>query len=115
MTKLKFETEVATLKKFFETYCLDKHTDLHYKKISVIYQDTEFDISLTLCNECKKNIDYSFEKLQNCPHEIKPRCRKCPNPCYEKYEWKQVAKVMKYSAIKLSLSTIKSKVFKIFN
>jgi hypothetical protein len=54
-------------------------------------------------------------KLQNCPHEIKPRCRKCPTPCYEKQEWKNIARIMKYSAIKLSLGKIKSRVFNIFN
>ena len=115
MTINKFETEISTLKKFYELYCKDKHTNQESKAITLIYKDNIFSIELNLCEECNKAIKYSFIKLQNCPHEIKPRCRVCPNPCYEKQEWKNTAKVMKYSAIKLSLGKIKSRIINIFN
>ena len=111
----KFEIEINTLKKFYEFYCKDKHKDLEEKSFELIYKDKIFSIKLNLCENCFKNINYSFEKLKTCPHDTKPRCRKCPNPCYEKENWKETARVMKYSAIKLSLGKIKSRVINLFN
>ena len=111
----KFETEIDTLKRFYELYCKDKHEHQKTTEIYIEYNSKLFTKTLHLCEECQKAIDYSFIKLQNCPHEIKPRCRKCPNPCYEKQEWKNIARVMKYSAIKLSLGKIKSRILGILS
>ena len=115
MTTEKFEIEINTLKTFLELYCKDKHELQETKNITLNYKSNSFNLETNLCEDCQKAIDYSFIKLQNCPHEIKPRCRKCPNPCYEKQEWKNIARVMKYSAIKLSLGKIKSRIINIFN
>lgn len=115
MTEEKFEAEVSTLKKFYELFCKDKHINQENKDVILKYKTKSFSFDLCLCEECFNSINYSFDRLQACPHEIKPRCRTCPNPCYEKQRWKNIAKIMKYSAIKLSLSKIKTKVFNIFN
>ncbi len=111
----KFEIEINTLKKFYELYCKDKHEHQEKTKICLEYKSNSFILELNLCPDCQKAINYSFEKLQTCPHETKPRCRSCPNPCYEKPQWKNIAKIMKYSAIKLSLGKIKSRILKIFD
>jgi len=110
MTYEKFENEINTLKKFFEIYCLDKHKDrtIHNGIYKIPYRDKVFRLELNLCDECNNLFANSIKKLQNCPHEEKPRCRKCPTPCYEKSEWKKVAKIMRYSGIKLGLSRIKT-------
>ncbi|WP_418184784.1 nitrous oxide-stimulated promoter family protein [Aliarcobacter vitoriensis] len=115
MTIEKFESEINTLKKFYELFCVNKHENQEKHIVKIEFKNKVFDLELNLCEECFESINYSFERLQNCPHEIKPRCRKCPNPCYEKQRWKNIANVMKYSAIKLSLSKIKSKVKDLFN
>ncbi|AXK49739.1 hypothetical protein CRU87_03420 [Aliarcobacter trophiarum LMG 25534] len=115
MTHEKFEIEINTLKKFYELYCKDKHENQTFKLHKETYRGTEFELELLLCKECFTAINYSFDRLQGCPHEIKPRCRTCKSPCYEKQKWKEVARVMKYSAIKLSLGKIKSRVMGIFN
>jgi predicted amidophosphoribosyltransferase len=115
MTSEKFEIEINTLKNFFELYCKDKHGNLENKHISLQYKEKIFELDLCLCSECHDAINYSFERLQHCPHEIKPRCRTCPTPCYEKPRWKNAAKVMIYSAMKLSLSKMKSRVKSIFS
>jgi uncharacterized CHY-type Zn-finger protein len=115
MTNEKFEIEIKTLKTFFELYCKDKHQNQENKSLTLKYKDKSFDMKLCLCGECNTAINYSFERLQNCPHQIKPRCRTCPTPCYEKPKWKNVAKIMIYSAMKLSLSKMKSRVKKIFS
>jgi hypothetical protein len=115
MTYEKFEIEINTLKNFCEIYCKDKHENQELKEIYLEYKSKTYTLKLDLCKPCQEVINYSFLKLQSCPHEIKPRCRKCPKPCYEKKQWKDIAKIMKYSAIKLSLGKIKSRILKIFD
>lgn len=115
MTSEKFKSEVETLKKFYELYCKDKHENLVENVVNLEYKDIKLNTNLYLCKECFEAINYSFERLKACPHDIKPRCRNCSNPCYEKAQWKACAKVMKYSTIKLSLSKLKSKIIKIFD
>ena len=107
MKNEKFIGEVETLKKFFTIYCKDKHTKQHNNIKSIDYKSESYDIHLCLCDECNELINYSIQRLQECPHEIKPRCRKCPNPCYEKPQWKKVAKLMKYSGIQLGILKIR--------
>jgi hypothetical protein len=103
----KYKGEVATLKKFFEIYCNDEHTNQtdHCKQLN--YKDTKINVELHLCTSCIKLIDYSFDRLSECPHNPKPRCRTCKTPCYSKEEWKKVPKLMRYSGIKLGLLRIK--------
>jgi hypothetical protein len=115
MTQEKYEIEINTLKKFYEVYCKDKHENPSEKNIKLSYKGKDFNLDLNLCEECHEAISYSFDRLQTCPHDIKPRCRTCPTPCYEKPRWKHVAKVMKYAAVKLSLSKIKTRVKNIFS
>ena len=107
MTTEKFDSEVKTLKRFFEYYCKNKHTHSKLYIKDVIYKNHSFVYEFTLCNECIENINYSIDKLLTCIHEEKPRCRKCPSPCYEKCMWKKLAKTMKYSGIHFKLNSIK--------
>jgi hypothetical protein len=115
MTTEKFEIEINTLKKFFELYCKDKHENQIQKSINLEYKDKKFTIDLSLCKDCHDAINYSFERLNECKHDIKPRCRTCPTPCYEKTSWKNISKVMKYAAIKLTLTKMKNKIKSIFS
>ncbi|QKF72269.1 putative nitrous oxide-regulated protein [Aliarcobacter faecis] len=115
MTHEKFESEINTLKKFYELYCIDKHENQKIRLEVLEYKEKKFFLELNLCPICYEAISYSFNRLQGCPHDIKPRCRTCPAPCYEKQKWKEAARVMKYSAIKLSLGKIKSRVINIFS
>ncbi len=109
MTTEKFTGEIATLKKFFEIYCKGKkHDNVKCQKKSVKYQNNQYNYEFQLCDECFKLLEYSILKLEDCPHDIKPRCRTCPTPCYEQNEWKKLAKLMKYSGIQLELNKIKN-------
>lgn len=115
MTKEKFIYDTETVLKFIQFYCEKEH--IHDKKndetVRLYYrdEDLEKEISFNLCEDCEKTFFYSFIKLQECSFEEKPSCRKCPEPCYGKYEWKKVAKIMKYSGMKLGFLKIK-KLFK---
>ncbi|PIF03892.1 MAG: hypothetical protein CSA86_04370 [Arcobacter sp.] len=108
MENEKFISEVNTLKKFFTLYCKDNHTKQKNYIKSIDYKNQTFEVELELCQECTDLINYAILRLQSCPHEIKPRCRKCPNPCYEKTQWKKMAKLMKYSGMRLGLLKIKN-------
>ena len=112
MQQDKFKSEVQTLKKFFELHCKDKHQNQKNHCKELVYNSEKVHVDLELCDDCIELIQYSFDRLIECPHDPKPRCRTCPNPCYDKDEWKKVAKLMKYSGIKLGLLKIK-KFFKL--
>jgi len=103
----KFKSEVATLKKFFELYCHDHHDNRKIHQKQLLYKNETVDVNLELCDECMELLQYSFDRLLECPHDPKPMCRSCPNPCYEKPQWKKVAKLMRYSGMQLGLLKVK--------
>jgi len=111
MTEEKFIGEVETLKKFFTIYCKGKYHIQCDQNQTLEYKDGKWDIELNLCKDCYSLMNYSIDKLQTCPHDIKPRCRTCPAPCYDKKEWKALARLMAYSGLQLGLGKIK-KLFK---
>jgi len=115
MTIEKFESEIETLKKFFVTYCHNRHQNQQEYYRILQYNDKDFEISLKLCNECSDLLNYAYDRLLECPHEIKPRCRTCPSPCYEKDKWKQTAKLMMYSGMKLGLTKIRKFATRLFS
>lgn len=106
----KFNTEIMTLNTFFKTYCLDNHEKQEKRNLILMYNEKAFDLELSLCSQCYMDIKYCFDKLTQCPHEEKPKCRKCSKPCYEKTQRKKTAKVMRYSAVKLKLVEVKKRV-----
>lgn len=114
MDIIKFNQEINTLKKFFEVYCENK--DVNQKTIiqTLDFKDKQVKVELCLCDECLTKINYSFDRLLECPHDIKPRCRSCKTPCYEKKQWKDAAKIMRYSGMKLGLNSINKKIKNLF-
>lgn len=108
----KFETEIETINRFFQINCKENHSNLSSYIFDLEYKGKKFTLNSFLCLECKELLEHSFSKLQNCSYEDKPKCRKCPTPCYEKKEWKKICKIMRFSAINLGLSKIK-KFFKL--
>ncbi|MCP4970230.1 MAG: nitrous oxide-stimulated promoter family protein [Arcobacter sp.] len=113
MDIIKFKDEINTLKKFFEVYCKNHHNNQQYINKSLHYKNEEIQVELNLCPECLSKLNYSYERLLECPHDIKPRCRKCPSPCYEKKQWKDTAKVMRYSGVKLGITALNKKIKKL--
>ena len=112
MTTEKFTSEAHLLKQFFELHCHDKHQNQSTYHKELTYNNEKLTLELKLCKECKELIEYSFDRLSECPHDPKPRCRKCPNSCYEKPQWKKVAKLMRYSGIKLGFIKLKNAIFR---
>ncbi len=114
MTTEKFKSEIETLQKFFTIYCSDKHQGQFKKEYKIDYKDLKLRIELEVCEECHNLFEYARDRLLECPHEIKPRCRKCPNVCYEKDRFKQMAKMMRYSGMKLGMTKAAQRLKKLF-
>lgn len=116
MTNEKFIHDTKTVLKFIQIYCEDKHKEDPKKEEStdLIYMNKNLSVKVNynLCSVCKDTFLLSYKKLQECPHEEKPSCRKCPKPCYERPDWKNVAKIMRYSGMKQGLTKLK-KLFKV--
>lgn len=118
MTEKKFIDDSKTLLRFIQCYCDSEHLKAKKDKDSIRlnYNDKDLnkEILFELCEECQEIFNYSYLKLQECPHDEKPSCRKCPKPCYDKLEWKLLAKIMKCSGIRLGILKIREKLFSRF-
>lgn len=112
MTNEKFIEQLLSIAKFTQIYCDDHHKaqPKNSSKLDIVYKGVNLDkfIKYNLCKECEHLLLYANERLQNCPHEEKPKCRKCPHICYDKNELKYVVKIMKSSGMKLGLNKLKS-------
>jgi len=106
----KFQHDAQTVAKFIQIYCDDKHDSPKISKSYPLYYHEEAftPLEVNLCNVCHETLSYSLARLQSCPHEEKPSCRKCPNPCYEKPQWKLLARIMRHSGMKLGLIKLRS-------
>lgn len=83
--RLEREKRVVTL--MVNKYCSDNHN------------------SKSICESCNELLDYSFDRLLNCPFaEDKPVCSKCTIHCYNKNYRKQIVDVMRYSGPKMIYS-----------
>ena len=109
-----FERELNTLRRMFPVYCRDKHKGWISKIYRVPYGGKVFEFKIELCPECHNLFAYAVERLTQCPHDPKPRCRKCPNPCYERDKYAQMARRMRYAGVKLGLSKVGKKLRSIF-
>ena len=108
MDQVKFKSEAEILKSFIKIYCDgQEHPNQKPESFLCKYHELSYEIKISLCEECQTLLKYSLQKLQNCPCEIKPRCRTCPHPCYEKDKWKTLAKVMRFSGLKLGVLKVK--------
>jgi hypothetical protein len=114
MTTEKFEHEINTLQKFFNIYCHDKHKNQYTKEYDIPYKDKKFHFEISLCDECHELLKYAILRLQECPRDPKPRCRNCPEPCYEKVQYKKMAKIMRYSGMKLGLTKAAKRIKNLF-
>ncbi len=86
----KIEHDKDVLKKFLEIYCRKNHLENGIE----VYKDN-------LCSDCYKLLNYAIAKLDNCPLNPKPMCKKCPVHCYNKSNREKIKKVMKFSGIYL--------------
>ncbi len=82
MTRRKrIRREQKTVQAMIELYCFQHHGT---KK--------------NICSVCKKLLDYSIERTDNClKREQKSTCGKCNTPCYSPEKQKQIRIIMRYA------------------
>lgn len=110
MTKEKLISDTQTLHRFIQLNCDKKHHDVLKNRgvLQVNFKEEALcELPYHVCEECETLLIYGYGRLRNCPHENKPSCRKCPNPCYEKSMWKKMAHVMNYSGMQLGLTKLR--------
>ncbi len=115
MKKEKLILDTQNLQRFIQFHCEREHNDVPKKEgtLQVHWEEKPLCvISYHVCAECEALLTYGYNRLQNCPHEPKPSCRKCPKPCYEKPVWKKMAHIMMYSGMRLGLSKVRKTLFK---
>ena len=107
----KFIHDTQTVLKFIQLYCDEKHKDSEkqdgIQHLNYLNKDLHEEINYHLCEACTDTFIYSYKALQKCPHDEKPSCRKCPEPCYDRPRWKHLASIMKFSGMKFGLIKIK--------
>lgn len=115
MTRDKLANDSQTLHRFLQLHCDKEHNDVPKKEGTLqvrFHEENICEVPYRLCEECETLFLYAYERLRNCTQEPKPSCRKCLNPCYEKPVWKKMAKIMRYSGMRLGLTKMRQFLFK---
>ncbi|MDD2566756.1 MAG: nitrous oxide-stimulated promoter family protein [Thiovulaceae bacterium] len=110
----KLQEESAHLERFFSLYCSQNHTCQEKRSFRIMHEEIPYLFEASLCEECAELLGYALERLSACPHDPKPRCRTCQEPCYDKKEWKALAKVMRYAALRVELGKLRDFVLRPF-
>lgn len=76
----RIDEEKRTVNAMIRLFCQGKHGDV------------------SLCNNCRKLLNYAFERLDKCPQAShKPTCSKCTIHCYSPEMRRQIRIVMRYA------------------
>ncbi|NIV30593.1 MAG: nitrous oxide-stimulated promoter family protein [Anaerolineae bacterium] len=78
----RMELERRVLKSFIRVFCRNHHG-----------------AGQELCTDCADLQAYALKRLERCPYDPKPKCKKCPTHCYRPDYRMRIKEVMKYSGI----------------
>ncbi len=76
--------ELKVLRRFVEVYCQEHHHPPTGER---------------LCAECAELLAYGQARLEKCPYDPKPTCKKCPVHCYRPDMRVRIREVMKFSGL----------------
>ena len=76
------QREADILRKFVLTFCRASHRRERH-----------------LCSDCSELLDYALVRLERCPYDPKPICRRCPTHCYEPDMREKMRQVMRFSGL----------------
>ena len=97
----KEEADIRTLAKFVAVYCENHHDGREPFEFRASALEGLFADPFDLCPNCAKLLKYGLTMRLRCPHDVKPMCKKCPNPCYKAEYREKIREVMKFSGIHL--------------
>jgi hypothetical protein len=78
----RMELERRVLRSFIRVYCRNHHGTAN-----------------ELCADCADLQEYALKRLERCPYDPKPKCKKCPTHCYRPDYRRRIKEVMKFSGI----------------
>ncbi|MCW4048203.1 MAG: nitrous oxide-stimulated promoter family protein [Candidatus Bathyarchaeota archaeon] len=89
--------DLITLMDFLEIYCQGKHPNTTKTE----WTNPELKDTIQLCSECTTTMNYSSDRLKNCPQNPKPTCKNCETHCYNPEQRKKIREIMRYSGMQL--------------
>jgi hypothetical protein len=72
----------AILRRFIQVYCRRTHATTG-----------------GLCAACQDLLAYAEDRLDHCPHDPRPACRRCPTHCYRPEYRARIREVMRSSGM----------------
>ncbi len=101
MLAKKEKHDIKTLARFVAVYCRSHHQSRTPFEFKAPGLEGLFEPPLEICQDCAKLLKYGLTMRLRCPHEPKPTCKKCPNPCYRPEYREKIREVMKFSGMYL--------------
>lgn len=76
------QREADILRKFIAVYCRKRHAS-----------------GRRLCLNCSDLLQYALERLERCPYDPKPICRRCLTHCYPPERREEMREIMRFSGM----------------
>lgn len=97
--------DILILAQLVQIYCRSHHGDREAHAVTaggtlVPWMDRQ---DLHLCSKCGSLFLHGAAKRVFCPYDPKPRCKKCPTPCYRPGYREAMRTVMRYSGSRMIL------------
>jgi len=105
-TDISVGRDIDVLAKFIQIYCRDLHTEKNRERflargrLALYFRHH----NLHLCEDCSRLLLHGAAKRMMCSLDPKPRCKKCPMPCYRPGYRESIREVMRYAGRKMILT-----------
>jgi hypothetical protein len=97
--------DILILGQFVRLYCQTRHAGCETLPVTVKGTLAPWinGLDLKLCSECRGLFLHGAAKRVLCPYAPKPRCKKCPTPCYRPGHREAMRAVMRDSGRRMIL------------
>jgi hypothetical protein len=98
----KEKKEIKVLARFIEIFCRAKHgaAKAPFTLKAPAIEDLR-KRPVVLCPKCTRLLRYGLAMRLQCPHDPKPMCKRCPDPCYRAEYREEIREVMRFSGMYL--------------
>ncbi|MFQ5870034.1 MAG: nitrous oxide-stimulated promoter family protein [Candidatus Zixiibacteriota bacterium] len=93
------QKDVSVLARFIDIFCANNHSGDGKSRLQAKGDVADYlkNPSLALCPDCSKLLSHGVSKRISCPYDPKPRCKRCPTPCYAEGYREKIREVMRFS------------------
>ncbi|MBN1533611.1 MAG: nitrous oxide-stimulated promoter family protein [Spirochaetes bacterium] len=95
--------DIRVLAQFISLFCRENHGEAPRSALRAdgILKKYLAGKAPELCIECRRLLLHGAVKRALCPHDPKPRCKKCPDHCYAPGYRERIRGVMRFSGMHL--------------